>query len=106
VARDLVGFPLLLRSIAANVRRIRLRRGLTQESLASRAEQDLSYVQRIERAATNLSVAVLYAIARALDVAPGVLLRTSTLRPSPRGRPPKKRRPKTRRRPSAAQRDA
>ena len=89
MVRDGSGFRDFLRSIAANVRRTRLRRGLTQEALAIRAEQDLSYVQRVERAATNLSVGVLFALARALDVAPGLLLRAATLRAPKRGRPTK-----------------
>jgi transcriptional regulator with XRE-family HTH domain len=38
-----------LRSIAANVRRVRNRLGMTQETLAERAGQDLSYLQRVER---------------------------------------------------------
>ena len=84
------GFASFLESIAANVRRVRLRRGFTQEVLAERAGQDLSYLQRIERGATNLSMAVLFALAVALDVSPGVLVRKSRLRPARRGRPPKR----------------
>ena len=83
-------FLVLLASIAANVRGLRARRGLTQEALAQRADQDLAYVQRVERAATNLSVRVLFALARALGVSPGQLLRPRALPPSRRGRPLKK----------------
>lgn len=79
-----------LQSIAANVRRTRLRRGLTQEALAESAGQDLSYLQRVERGATNLSVGVLLALANALDVTPGLLVRTAHLPPVKRGRPPKR----------------
>jgi len=79
-----------LRSIAANVRRVRERRGLTQEALAERAGQDLSYLQRVERGATNLSMRVLLALAMALDVPPSLLLRKARLPPAKRGRPPKK----------------
>jgi transcriptional regulator with XRE-family HTH domain len=81
-----------LASIAANVRRHRLRRGLTQEALAERAGQDLSYLQRVERGATNLSASVLFALAVALDVPPGLLVRKARLAPSRRGRPPKAKR--------------
>jgi transcriptional regulator with XRE-family HTH domain len=79
-----------LGSIAANVRRARLRRGLTQETLAERAGQDLSYLQRVERGATNLSVGVLLALARALGVPPAALVRKARLAPVTRGRPPKR----------------
>ncbi len=78
-----------LRSIAANVRRLRLGRGLTQEALAERAGLDLSYEQRVERGATNLSMSVLVALARALGVPPGLLLRKARLSTPQRGRPRK-----------------
>lgn len=80
----------LLASIAANVRRLRAQRGLTQEALAERAGQDLSYLQRVERGATNLSVGVLLAIAVALDAHPSRLLRHATLPAVKRGRPKKR----------------
>jgi transcriptional regulator with XRE-family HTH domain len=80
----------LLRSIAANVRRLRRRRLLTQEQLAERAGMDLSYLQRIERANTNLSIAKLDALAQALAVAPGALLRAARLPTLRRGRPSKR----------------
>lgn len=79
-----------LRSIAANVRRARLRRGLTQEALAERAGQDLSYLQRVERGATNLTVGVLLALAKALGVPPAALVRKARPVPVKRGRPPKR----------------
>lgn len=81
-----------LGSIAANVRRARLRRGLTQEALAERAGQDLSYLQRVERGATNLTVGVLLALAKALGVPPAALVRKARLAPIQRGRPPKRKR--------------
>jgi len=76
-----------LRSIAANVRQARRRRGLTQEALAERAGQDLSYLQRVERGTTNLSARVLLALAMALDVPPSLLVRKARLAPVKRGRP-------------------
>lgn len=78
---------LYLRSIAANIRRLRARRGLTQESLAERAGIDLSYEQRVERGVTNLSINVLVALAGALGVAPSVLLHKAALPVLRRGRP-------------------
>ena len=80
-----------LRSIGANVRRLRLQRGLTQEALAELADLDLSYEQRVERGSTNLSLAVLVALARALGVAPSLLLRKARLPAVRRGRPTKRR---------------
>jgi transcriptional regulator with XRE-family HTH domain len=80
-----------LQSIAANVRRLRVRRGLTQEELAELARQDLSYLQRVERGSSNLSMSVLLALANALEVPPGLLLRRAPLPPIKRGRPPKRR---------------
>ncbi len=81
--------------IGANVSRARLRAGLTQEKLAEAADVDLRFLQRVERGRTNLSVSVLIALADALGVAPGSLLRRATLQEVRRGRPPR-RRPSTR----------
>jgi transcriptional regulator with XRE-family HTH domain len=83
-------FGELLQSIAANVRRLRRKRSLTQEQLAERTGLDLSYVQRIERAERSVSLAKLAALADALDVAPAVLLRSAALPRPRRGRPPKR----------------
>lgn len=62
---------------------------MTQETLAERAGQDLSYLQRVERGTTNLSAKVLLALAIALDVPPSLLVRKARLGPAKRGRPPK-----------------
>jgi transcriptional regulator with XRE-family HTH domain len=75
--------------IGANVSRARARAGLTQEKLAEAAEVDLRFLQRVERGRTNLSVAVLVALADALGVAPGSLLRKAALSKARRGRPPR-----------------
>jgi ribosome-binding protein aMBF1 (putative translation factor) len=83
----------VLRFIAANTRRWRLRRGLTQESLAERADLDLRFVQRIERGTTNLSVSALIALADALKVEPTALFREAKLTPARPGRPRKPSRP-------------
>jgi transcriptional regulator with XRE-family HTH domain len=81
---------LLLQYVAGNVRQLRRRRNLTQEELAERAGLDLTTEQRIERASVNLSVGVLGALADALGVAPGLLLRKATAPTIKRGRPMKK----------------
>jgi transcriptional regulator with XRE-family HTH domain len=75
--------------VAANVRQLRLARGLTQERLAEVAGLDLSYVQRVERAETNPTTGVLVEFANALEVAPDVLLLPAKMAPIRRGRPPK-----------------
>jgi transcriptional regulator with XRE-family HTH domain len=77
----------VLGSVAANVRRLRLQRGLTQERLAEAAELDLSYVQRVERASVNASLAVLAALAFALGVRPAKLLAHAKAPVVKRGRP-------------------
>ena len=81
--------PLFLGYIGANVRRLRRKRGMTQEELAEAAELDLTFVQRIELAKTNLGVAALVTIADALEVPPGALFRKAALPEVKRGRPRK-----------------
>lgn len=61
--------------VAANVRRLRVERGLTQEQLAHDAEIDLTYLGGIERGRRNPSVIVLGRIADSLGVHPTELLR-------------------------------
>jgi transcriptional regulator with XRE-family HTH domain len=66
--------------------------GLTQERLATLADLDLRFVQRVERARTNLSVAVLVGLADALETDLEALLRPAVLPPAVVGRPPKQQR--------------
>lgn len=79
----------LLRSVAANVRRLRGQREMTQEALAERADLSLRYLQRIEAGGVHMGIGVLVAMAEALDVAPGDLLRPAKLPPVKSGRPRK-----------------
>lgn len=60
--------------VGSNVRRLRERRGLTQEQLAFDAEIDLTYLGGIERGRRNPSLIVLVRIANALKINPAVLL--------------------------------
>jgi transcriptional regulator with XRE-family HTH domain len=62
--------------MAANVRRIRDARKLTQEGLAERAGLSARYVSSIERGVVSASVTVLGQLARALQVDPCELIRT------------------------------
>ncbi len=64
---------------------------MTQEQLAQAADQDLSYVQRVERGVTNVTVSVLLTLANALMVPVATLFRKSELLPRPTGRPRKRR---------------
>jgi len=78
--------------VAANIRRLRTRRGLTQQGLADASGLDLTYVARVERASINLSVGVLAQFADALAVDPGKLLRPAKMHVIAMGRPRKTRR--------------
>jgi transcriptional regulator with XRE-family HTH domain len=75
--------------VAANVRRIRLRRDMIQEALTEAAELHLTFIQRIEAGRVNPSVGVLVQLADALDVSPAILLRPATMPEIKRGRPRK-----------------
>lgn len=61
--------------VGANVRQLRLGRGLTQEKLAFEARLDLTYIGGIERGRRNPTVMVLGRIADALGTTPADLLR-------------------------------
>ncbi len=56
------------RAFAANVRRTRTERGLTQERLAELAGLHRTYIGSIERAERNVSIDNMARIARALNV--------------------------------------
>jgi transcriptional regulator with XRE-family HTH domain len=58
----------LLRTIGHTIRTYRLDRGLSQESLADRANIDRSYMSGIERGLRNISILNIARIASALDV--------------------------------------
>jgi len=60
--------------LAANVRRLRHERQLTQEGLGERAGISSRYVGAVERGDVSASVTILGQIAAALSVAPGDLL--------------------------------
>lgn len=64
----------LRETFGRNVRRIRQTRDLTIEALADAASLSYSYVGELERGRRNPSLAVIEAIAVALNVKPDVLL--------------------------------
>lgn len=73
----LVPSPSPQRIFAANVRRLRVASGLSQEALAERAGLHRTYVSSIERAERNVSLQNIFALAEALGVAPEVLVATA-----------------------------
>jgi transcriptional regulator with XRE-family HTH domain len=54
--------------VAWNIRRIRVRRGISSEALAAESGVDRAYVSRIERAVANPTIHVLERIAGVLEV--------------------------------------
>jgi len=76
-----------LTSIAANIRRIRAQRGLTQERLAELADLEPRTIQHIETGKANPTIGIVVAIAVALEVRVSALLRPAKLAPRPVGRP-------------------
>jgi transcriptional regulator with XRE-family HTH domain len=85
----------LLRYVAGNTKRLRLRHAWTQEALAEKAGLEARYVQEIERAKTNMTLAVLLDLATALGVHPRVLLNEAEMKPAKPGRPRKARPPRS-----------
>ncbi len=69
--------------MAANTRRVRRDRQMTQEDLADRAGLSARYIGAIERANVSASVTVLQKLGAALGVEPADLLR----RPDPAAAP-------------------
>ncbi len=51
-----------------NLKRLRLEKGISQESLAFSAELDRSYIPSIEKGDRNVSITVTEKLANALDV--------------------------------------
>ena len=76
-----------LEYIAANVRRLRIKRGLTQEKLGEAVGLAPRYLQDVERGRSNISIAVLVRLADALGVDPRRLLRPAAPFPVKPGRP-------------------
>lgn len=60
--------------LAANVRKYRIAKDLSQEALANLAGLEYSQISRIERRLLNTSISVVFAIGNALGVEPSKLL--------------------------------
>ena len=61
-------------AIGVRIRRLRKDKGLTQQTLAERSDQEPSNISHIERGATKLSLPTLVSIANALEVTVDELL--------------------------------
>jgi transcriptional regulator with XRE-family HTH domain len=61
--------------LAANLRRLRKKQGLSQEELAYRASIDRGYISSIERGVYAVTIDILDRLARALDVEAWELLK-------------------------------
>lgn len=91
--------------VAWNLRRIRVKRGLSQERLAYDAGVDRAYVGGLERKEANPTIDVLERLAKTLGIGIGELFREPRKgaplpKPLPRGRKPSVRRDHERRKPS------
>lgn len=76
--------------LAANIRRLREAKGLTQEQLAELAGIAVRYLQTLECARGNPTVTIVLVIADALDTDMGNLFRVAKLRRTRPGRPSKR----------------
>lgn len=64
----------LVKLVSANIRRMRVERGFSQEAFAHNAQLDRSYYGRIERGTQNISLRTLGVIAETLKVHPSEIL--------------------------------
>ncbi|WP_077122014.1 helix-turn-helix domain-containing protein [Agrobacterium rosae] len=62
-------------TFAANLREIRVKRGLSQEELAHRADIHRTYVSSLERCQYSATIDMVETLARILDVEPADLLK-------------------------------
>lgn len=69
-----VTLPALKQALSANIKRIRLEQGISQEKLALKADLDRSYMSEMERQLANPSIEALLRIANALEVTPSDLV--------------------------------
>lgn len=56
------------KAVGTKIKSLRLEKKLSQEKLAGLAEIDRTYMQSIEKGERNISIAILYKIAKALEL--------------------------------------
>ena len=61
-------------ALGATIRERRKELGMSQESLASEADVDRTYVGGLERGSRNPTLKILWRLARALDLSPAELI--------------------------------
>jgi transcriptional regulator with XRE-family HTH domain len=66
--------PIAIELLAKNVRKYRLKTGMSQTTLAGLIGVTYSQIARIELAEINTSVSMIYLMAKALDIEPHLLL--------------------------------
>jgi len=76
-----------LRSVGANIRAHRLRKGWTQGELAERVGVEPLFIRVLERAARTPSFGTLVKLMRSLGLEPNELFAERELQANPRGRP-------------------
>ena len=74
----------LTKTVAENLRTLRLAKGLSQQEVASRAKITVSYVSMLERGNRSPPLETLEALAKALKVPPLQLLESTRARPGRR----------------------
>jgi len=70
---------------AANLRRLRHAKGLSQENLAYEAEVNRSYLSKVEKGETYVGLEIIGKLAAVLEIEPAELLRLPAKRSSRRG---------------------
>ena len=76
--------------VAANIRRWRAKRGLTQDAVAHAAGLGAVHYRRVEGGLENVTLATLVAVADALEAPLGQLFRPAKLKKLKLGRPPQR----------------
>lgn len=72
--------PKIRLTLASNVRKIRMQKGLSQEALGFKCKMPDVYISKIERAILNIGIDNLEKIAKALGVKPSQLLEPDAFR--------------------------
>ncbi len=70
----------LLRALAAEIKALRGKRGISQDELAHRANISRTFVAKIETALNQPSITALFKLADGLEIAPDELVRAVAVR--------------------------